>query len=662
MPGSTRTTPCANLRGLLLALLVIVGNSSVVSAASWKIDAPATVYAVATSANGEITVTGRRDNLVTGYDSSGQELWSFATGGTVYGVDISDDGQRVGVASEDRHVYLLDGAGQEIWNYRGSQTFLSVSVSGDGQVIAAGSEDRTVTLFDAAGQPQWQYTGGDHITNVEIYGGASGFRVVAGSRDSRVTLLDGSGALLWQITLGYSVRSLAVTSNGATIVAGDDRETLYSLNGGNGEVVWSTSLGEAVTGLDISTDGSVITAGGRQGIVATFAPDGAKTSESGTGTGVTGLALTADGTLAAIAFGQRAGLFERGEGGALDLPEPDSFFTKYRWYMLAAILIAVMVLALTGFSKHGDERRWRAIARRQRSLGRDMWRARLSYFFLIPTVTLLLVFNYYPAFSGIYHAFTNWSPGTETTWVGLKQFRDLADNHYFWVGIGNLVILIVTGFLKLIVPLAVAEMIFHIRSSKIGYTMRTLFVLQVIVPGVVGILLWVNVYDPNIGLANQVLDALGLGGWTQYWLGDANTAIWAIVFMGFPWVSAFALLIFYGGLISIPAELFDSAQLDGASTWRRILNIDLPLLLAQFRLLIILAFIATVQEFAAIFLTTGGGPGSSTYVPSLELYYQAVRFNNFGAASAIGAVLFIVILGGTILNLRYVKSSVEYGV
>ena len=79
------------------------------------------------------------------------------------------------------------------------------------------------------------------------------------------------------------------------------------------------------------------------------------------------------------------------------------------------------------------------------------------------------------------------------------------------------------------------------------------------------------------------------------------------------------------------------------------------------RLLLILTFIATVQEFAAIFLTTGGGPGSATYVPSLELYYQAVRFNNFGAASAIGAVLFIVILAGTIVNLKYVKSSVEYG-
>jgi ABC-type sugar transport system permease subunit len=310
--------------------------------------------------------------------------------------------------------------------------------------------------------------------------------------------------------------------------------------------------------------------------------------------------------------------------------------------------------------KPDGQRAWRSAGSDSRNLAADIWKARVSYIFLIPTLVLLLIFNYYPAFSGIYHAFTEWTPGFETKWVGLDQFRDLRENRYFWVGIGNLVILIVTGFLKLLIPLAVAEMIFHLRSSRLAYGFRTLFVLQVIVPGVVGVLLWVNVYDPNIGLANQVLEGLGLGNLTRSWLGDADTAIWSIVFIGFPWVSAFALLIFYGGLISIPTDLFDSASLDGASTFRRVLNIDLPLLLGQVRLLVILTFIATVQEFAAIFLTTGGGPGSSTYVPSLELYYQAVRFNNFGMASAIGTVLFIVIMAGTIINLRYVKSSVEY--
>jgi ABC-type sugar transport system permease subunit/outer membrane protein assembly factor BamB len=647
-------------------LLVLLASSllggSAVAADSWTVDVPVTVYAVATSTDGSITVAGRRDNSVIAYDAAGEQLWTFATSGTVYSVALSDDGQRIAVVSEDRHVYLLDGSGQELWNYRGRQTYLSVSISGDGQIIAAGSEDRTVSLFDASGNLTWQYTGGDHITQVGVYGGAGGFRVVAGSRDSRVSLLDGTGTLIWQATLNYSVRGLAVSDNGARIVAGDDRETVYLLDGGSGKVLWETSLGSPVPALDISGDGEVIAAGSSGGTLATFDAKGNRTSETGTGNGMTALSLTSDASFAAIAFDDRVALYPRAEGGGFHIPKPESSLAQYRLAILGGVIALVIVLGLIGLRKRPNgERTWQSVARQNRTLGREMWRARLSYLFLVPTISLLLLFNYYPAFSGIYHAFTEWSPGIETKWVGLKQFRDLGNNRYFWAGIGNLLILVITGFLKLIIPLAVAEMIFHVRNSKLGYAFRTLFVLQVIVPGVVGVLLWVNVYDPNIGLANQVLDTVGLGSLTRYWLGDADTAIWAIVFMGFPWVSAFALLIFYGGLISIPAELFDSAQLDGASTWRRILNIDLPLLLAQFRLLIILTFIATVQEFAAVFLTTGGGPGSSTYVPSLELYYQAVRFNNFGAASAIGAVLFIFILGGTILNLRYVKSSVEYG-
>ena len=648
---------------LLVLACALLLPTVVVAAEGWLETTESVVYAVGTNADGTVIVSGRRDNSVVAYSGSGDELWTFPTTGTVYGIAVSDDGQRVAVASEDRNVYLLDGSGAELWRYRGGQTFLSVSITGDGRIVAAGSEDRTVSLFDASGTLTWQHTATDHVSQVALYGGEGGFRVVAGSRDSRVVLISGEGQVVWESTLSYSVRGLAVTANGARIVAGDDRETLSLLDGGSGKIVWTRLLGSPVPAVGISRDGSVIVAGSSAGTLSVFDPEGNLVSESGVESAFRDLSLNGDSSLAAVALEGQVAVFPRGEDGTYQVPEVESRFGQYVVPLLVAgvALVVIVAVALGLRKRPNGERAWRRVANWNRSLGREMWQARVSYFFLVPTLVMLLLFNYYPAFSGIYHAFTEWSPGIRTRWVGLKQFEDLGNNRYFWTGIGNLLILIVTGFLKLLIPLAVAEMIFHVRSPSVGYAFRTLFVLQVIVPGVVGILLWVNVYDPNIGLANQVLEAVGLGNLTRFWLGDADTAIWSIVFMGFPWVSAFALLIFYGGLISIPGELFDSASLDGASTLRRIFNIDLPLLLGQVRLVLILTFIATVQEFAAIFLTTGGGPGSATYVPSLELYYQAVRFNNFGAASAIGAVLFIVILGGTILNLRYVKSSVEYG-
>ena len=100
--------------------------------------------------------------------------------------------------------------------------------------------------------------------------------------------------------------------------------------------------------------------------------------------------------------------------------------------------------------------------------------------------------------------------------------------------------------------------------------------------------------------------------------------------------------------------------MDGASWWTRFTRIDLPMLVPQFRLLLILTFIGSRQEFQLIFLTIGGGPGDATCTPTLELYYNATKFANFGLASAMGTFLFIIILGGTILNMRYVRSQVEY--
>ncbi|HET8522540.1 MAG TPA: PQQ-binding-like beta-propeller repeat protein [Thermomicrobiales bacterium] len=645
----------------LALLLALATPFAVIAANGWTAQTGAIVYAVATNAEGSLIVSGRRDNTVVAHDATGNELWTFPTNGTVYDLAVSDDGSRIAVASEDRNVYLLDGTGKKLWQHRGPQTFISVSLTGDGAIVAAGSEDKTATVFDKSGKVSWTYTAGDQVTALALYGGGGGYRLLVGSRDSRVALLSGSGQLLWRQTLNYGVRGLGVTANGAEVVVGDNRGALDLLDGASGKVKWEASLGSPVPAVGISRDGALIVAGTESGELSTFDKEGKRTQQATFGNAITDLALDRNAAVAAIAHGEAVALVPRAADGAFQVPKPASRFWHYALPVLIAVAVLALALVALGMRKgRSGDRVWRGVAHRQRKRAHEMRKAWLSYLFLLPTVILLLIFSYYPAFSGIFHSFTEWSPGSKTKWVGLDQFRYLANNRYFWTGIGNLLIFIGTGFLKLLIPLAVAEMIFHLHSSKVRYAFRTMFVIQVIVPGVVGVLLWVNVYDPNIGLANQVLRAAGLDGLARYWLGDANTAIWAIVFMGFPWVSAFALLIFYGGLISIPGELFDAAALDGASTLRRIVNLDLPLLLGQIRLLVILTFIAMVQEFTAVFLTTGGGPGSATYVPSLELYYQAVRFNNFGAASAIGAVLFIIILGGTILNLRYVKSSVEY--
>jgi ABC-type sugar transport system permease subunit len=277
---------------------------------------------------------------------------------------------------------------------------------------------------------------------------------------------------------------------------------------------------------------------------------------------------------------------------------------------------------------------------------------KIAYFLLIPTILLLALFNYYPAYSAFYHSFTDWKPGLYTKFVGFAQFVKVMDSHYFWIGINNLVFLIISRFAQLIVPLLVAIMIFHLRSERSKYIMRNLFVYPLVVPGIVGVLLWLFIYDPNFGLLNQTLSSIGLENLQHTWLGEAKTAMPALAFMGFPWIGAFALLVFYGGLISIPTDVFEAGTMDGIGKFRRFWNIELPLLMGQMRLLLILTFISTMQDFSLVYITTQGGPFDSTYLPALELFYAATRFNDYGYASAMGVVLFLFILIGTIFQLK----------
>jgi ABC-type sugar transport system permease subunit len=292
---------------------------------------------------------------------------------------------------------------------------------------------------------------------------------------------------------------------------------------------------------------------------------------------------------------------------------------------------------------------------------RRLWAARISYLMLVPTFVLLAIFNYYPAFSGLYHSLTIWNDDGTSHFIGLDNFRAMGQDHYLTTGLNNLVILLLSGLVKTIIfPLAAAELIYHLRSGRAQYWIRTAFVVPTIVPLVATILVWNFIYDPNLGLLNQFLGAVGLSGWKHSWLGEPGYALGSIIFVGFPWITALPLLVLYAGLISIPGEVLESATVDGAGAFRKIWSMHLPLLLGQIKLLMILTFIAGIQDFNSILILTGGGPFDSTYVPGLEMYYNITRFSNKGFAAAIGVILFAAILVVTIIQLRFVRTTTEY--
>lgn len=294
--------------------------------------------------------------------------------------------------------------------------------------------------------------------------------------------------------------------------------------------------------------------------------------------------------------------------------------------------------------------------------GRLMWKNKIAYILLLPTFLLIWFFNYRGILTAFVRAFTNWSTTNNTVakmnFVGLDNFRRMFDEGYFLTGIKNLGLLVVTGILKtLTMPLITAWLVYSVRGGKKKYLYRFLFVLPVVVPGVVMAMTWQKIYDPNIGLLNEVLGVLGFSGLRQVWLGNSNTAIWAIIFMGFPFISAMAFLVYYGGFINIGREVEESARVDGANRHNIFWRIQLPLIRPQIGIMITLTLIGVMQDFNNIYIMTGGGPGTSTYVPALELYLNVAQFKRYGYACALGVVLFVFTMIIVLGNMRLTRDK-----
>ncbi len=273
---------------------------------------------------------------------------------------------------------------------------------------------------------------------------------------------------------------------------------------------------------------------------------------------------------------------------------------------------------------------------------------------LAPTLVLLALFNYTPAVLGLSRAFTRWETGESPQWIGVGNFVAMWHDEFLRLSLRNLLILLIASVLKtLTMPLLVAELLMSLRSPRWQYILRTAFILPMVVPGMVTMLLWSFIYDGSVGLLNQLLELFGLHALTRSWLGESATALWAIIGIGFPWAGGLALLIYLAGLNQISGDVWDSCQVDGVTGWRRVWYVDLPLLLPQVRLLVILTLIGTLQDFGSILILTGGGPGLATHVPALHMYFQAFRFGHLGYAAAIGLTLFVAIFALSVLNLLW---------
>jgi ABC-type sugar transport system permease subunit len=303
-------------------------------------------------------------------------------------------------------------------------------------------------------------------------------------------------------------------------------------------------------------------------------------------------------------------------------------------------------------------------SRRVRRSFRGYWleirRSLQAYALLSPIFFLLIVFLYYPPLLGLVRSFYKWAPGREPVYVGLANFQAYFAYPVTQGEIVNMVKLLGFGlFAQVVVPFVMAELIFSVRSTGPKEAYRLMTIIPLLVPGIVVTLLWKHIYDPHFGPINALLKGVGLDMLARNWLGDPATALYAIMGVGFPWVSSIATLIYLSGLGQISQSIYDSCALDGCAGLRRVLRMDLPLVLGQVRLLLVLAVIHALTVFESILVLTDGGPGYATMVPAMTMYKRAFVYLEFGHASAVGLMLFVIAMGLTLVINRTVRPSTK---
>ncbi len=283
---------------------------------------------------------------------------------------------------------------------------------------------------------------------------------------------------------------------------------------------------------------------------------------------------------------------------------------------------------------------------RRKTLFYHLRKNKMAYLFILPLMLGTLTFSYYPAISGIVTSFFEWDGTGAKEFVGIGNYVELFNDKIFLDSIVTMIVLLIPRlFIGVFMPLLFAELIFNTKNKKLQSFYRVAVLVPMIAPGVVGMLIWQNIFEPSTGLYSQLLEFLGIlkPGEVVDFLNDPKWVISTVIILGFPWTNGTSILIYISGLNAISEEVVEASKLDKCSTWRRIRKIDLPLLLGQIRYFFIFGLIGLLQDYGIQIVLTNGGPGYSTYVPGWYMYRLAFTSGRYGYASAVGIFLFLVI-------------------
>lgn len=275
----------------------------------------------------------------------------------------------------------------------------------------------------------------------------------------------------------------------------------------------------------------------------------------------------------------------------------------------------------------------------------------VAYLYILPAFAFFCVFVLAPLGHTFWLSFFQWDGVNPAVWIGTQNYEDLVHDERVVTAFSHAAVLIIFySFLPIVLALILTAALSRRPIRGLTFYRTAIFLPQVISTVVVGVI-WRWIYLPD-GPLNTILDGIGLDALSRPWLGDFGWALPAVGLIGTWVLTGLAVVLFLAGVQQIPGSLYDAARVDGAGPVREFFAVTLPGIRNVVAVVVTLTVIVALRTFDIIFVTTRGGPGTSTLVPGFEIYQNAFIEGEAGYAAAISAVLAMVILVLSLLILR----------
>jgi raffinose/stachyose/melibiose transport system permease protein len=277
--------------------------------------------------------------------------------------------------------------------------------------------------------------------------------------------------------------------------------------------------------------------------------------------------------------------------------------------------------------------------------------------FVLPAFILFCGIVILPMFISIYYSVFKWDGIGEKIFIGFANYSNLfLNNSHFVKSLSNTATL---TLLTLLIQLPIALLLGIILASGVKGEafFRTVYFIPVMLSAVVIGHLFRRIYDPNFGLLNNLLQSIGLGSWARPWLGDMNSALFAAtVPIIWQWIG-YHMLLLYAAAKSVPQDLRDAAQIDGANAFQTSIRIVIPLMKPVLKICVVMLIIGSLREFDMIFTMTGGGPAHASEMPSTLMISTLFSKYQYGSGSSMAVFIVIECLILTLIVQRIFKSA-----